>query len=404
MNQHDVQVGIDVGKDHQVCMQRPDGELKQWTMEHRHNGFERFQKRILEAADGDWSRVIIGLEGHNGMLLPLDRTMKQWGCTVVNVDARKLASFRTMYGAECKTDAEDAKLIVHLLCQGSELFQDGKRPYVVLDRTRPALRKLRKISRHQNSLIEEKTRHINRLKQTLREFCPELLDAGKVKNIRFIRVLNKYPNPRGMKQVTEDGLRSIFGVGEITAEKYLEGFSQLEFDSALVDVYRGIIEDLTELILTLYERIEALDEQLEKLSTTIRSVRILRSLPGAGIKTASRLAGEIQNIERFDSHNPLAAYLGVACVDNQSGDHDQAKPIFPFNSIGKAAMMELASNMIRFDDESRRYHEKKKSEGKKPLDAMRRVARQIVKIIYRLLDEQRDYVPYQEVKEEKKAA
>jgi methanogenic corrinoid protein MtbC1 len=67
-------------------------------------------------------------------------------------------------------------------------------------------------------------------------------------------------------------------------------------------------------------------------------------------------------------------------------------------------MMELASNMIRFDEESRRYHEKKKAEGKKPLDAMRRVARQIVKIIYRLLDEERKYVPYSEMKEEPKAA
>lgn len=404
MSQHDVQVGIDVGKDHQVCMQTPDGKLKQWTMEHRHKEFARFRRRILEAADGDWSRIIVGLEGHNGMLLPLDRTMKQWGCTVVNVDARKLASFRTMYGAECKTDVEDAKLIVHLLAQGSQLFQDGKPPYVELNPVPPAMRKLRKASRHQHTLIEEKTRHVHRLKQTLREVCPELLEAGDVKNIRFIRVLNKYPSPRGLKRVTEGGLRTIFGVGETTAQKYLEGFSRLEFDSTLVDVYRGIIEDLTELILTLYERIKALDEDLDELAKTIRSVRILRSLPGAGIKIASRLAGEIQDIGRFHSHNQLAAYLGVACVDNQSGDRDQAKPIFPFNSIGKGAMMELASNMIRFDSESRRYHEKKKSEGKKPLDAMRRVARQIVKIIYRLLDEQRDYVPYHERKEAQKAA
>jgi len=404
MEEHDVLVGIDVGKQHQVCLMDSHGEIQQWTMTHRHDGFEDFQARLLDAADGDLSRVVVGLEGHNGLLLPMDRMMGEWDCTVVDVDARKLASFRTMFGADCKTDMEDARLIVHLLAQGDDLFQDGKRPYVTLDRTRPAMRKLRKISRHQNSLIEEKTRHIHRLKQTIREFCPELLDAGDVKNIRFIRVLNTYPNVRGMKRVTKQGLMDIYGIGTTTAERYLDGFSELTFDSSLLDVYQDLIENLTELILTLYEQIKTLDETLNELKETIRAVRILESLPGAGIKTASRLVGEIQSIDRFDSHNQLAAYLGVACVDNQSGTHDQAKPIFPFNSIGKGAMMELASNMIRFDKESRRYHEKKKSEGKKPLDAMRRVARQIVKIIYRLLDEERKYVPYHQVKQEQKTA
>lgn len=404
MDEHDVLVGIDVGKEHQVCLMDSAGEVQQWTMTHRHDGFEDFRSRLLDAAEGDLSRVVVGLEGHNGLLLPLDRMMGEWDCTVVDVDARKLASFRTMFGAECKTDMKDARLIVHRLAQGDDLFQEGKRPYMTLDRTDPAMRKLRKISRHQNSLIKEKTRHLNRLKQTIREFCPELLDAGDVKNIRFIRVLNKYPNPRGMKRVTQQGLMDIYGIGTTTAQKYLEGFAELEFDAALLEVYQDLIESLTELILTLYEQIEALDETLTELKETIQAVRILESLPGAGIKTASRLVGEIQSIERFDSHNQLAAYLGVACVDNQSGDHDQAQPIFPFNTIGKAAMMELASNMIRFDEESRRYHEKKKAEGKKPLDAMRRVARQIVKIIYRLLDEERKYVPYSEMKEEPKAA
>ena len=404
MKQYDVQVGIDVGNEHQVCLMDSHGELHQWTMAHRHDDFDEFRSRLIECSDDDLSRVIVGLEGHNGMLLPLDRMMEEWDCTVVNVDARKLASFRTMFGAECKTDMEDARLIVHLLAQGDTLFRDGKRPYVELNRTRPAKRKLRKISRHQKSLIKEKTRHLNRLKQTIREFCPELLDAGDVKNIRFIRVLNKYPSPRGLRRVTEDGLRGIFGVGTKTAEKYLEGFSKLSFDSTLVDVYQDIIKSLTDLILTLYEQIESLDEMLEDLAVEIQEVQIIQSLPGAGIKTASRLVGEIQNIDRFDSHNQLAAYLGVACVDNQSGDHDQAKPIFPFNSIGKAAMMELASNMIRFDSESRRYHEKKKAEGKKPLDAMRRVARQAVKIIFRLLVERREYLPYHQVKEVKEAA
>ncbi len=404
MEEHDVLVGIDVGKKHQVCLIGPHGEIEQWSMAHRHADFERFRDRLMEATDGDLSRVIVGLEGHNGMLLPLDRMMNGWECTVVDVDARKLASFRTMFGAECKTDMEDARLIVHLLAQGDELFRDGKLPYVTLNRTSPAMRKLRKISRHQQTLIEEKTRHLNRLKQTIREFCPELLDVDDVKNIRFIRALNKYPNPRGMKRVTKQGLLDVYGIGAKTAEQYLEGFDQLEFDPDLLDVYRELIENYTDLILELYEQIEALDENLEELKEEVEAVRILQSLPGAGIKTASRLVGEIQTIERFDSHNQLAAYLGVACVDNQSGEHDQAKPVFPNNTVGKAAMMELASNMIRFDSESKKYHEKKKAEGKKPLDAMRRVARQIVKIIYRLLVERREYVPYQQVEEDKKAA
>jgi len=68
-----------------------------------------------------------------------------------------------------------------------------------------------------------------------------------------------------------------------------------------------------------------------------------------------------------------------------------AKAVFKANKICKAAMIELAGCTIRSVSESRRYYTKKKKEGKKHNHALRCLARQMTKVIFKLLIEDRDY-------------
>jgi len=397
MQDVDVYVGIDVGRaTHQVSMEDEEGTTHEWTMTHRHESFETLKDHLAEATDGDLTTIVVGVEGQNGHLMPLDRYLVEWGCEVRNVDARKLRSFRDTFGVPCKTDVEDARLLVHLLKQGTQLYKDGKPPYHRVQLAGMNRRKLKKWSRYQKTLIEEKTRMINRLTQRIHEVCPELLDVANLKGTRMLRMLKTYPDVRGLKQVTPDGLESIQQIGPKTAEQFHQALQDLEYDSAMVDVYTPMIEQMATRILELRQQIQQLDERIEKLSESIEAIGYLESIKGCATKTASRLLGEIGRVEWFDSHNELAAYLGVACVDHQSGDQDGAKPVYPSNTLGKECMMNLAGKMIQHDPESRRYYDKKRDEGKRHFDALRRVARQLVKIIYRMLAEQREYVPYSE--------
>jgi len=147
----------------------------------------------------------------------------------------------------------------------------------------------------------------------------------------------------------------------------------------MVKVYETMIKHTATRILELQQQIKQLDKKLEALGENIEDVQYLISLPGCGVKLASRLIGEIQSIFHFESHNQLAVYLGIACVDQQSGKTDYAKPVFPANSVGKHAIMCLANLMVRNDSESKKYYQKKRAEGNDHSDALRRTARQIVK-------------------------
>lgn len=404
MSESRTYVGIDVGMGaHQVCLQTANGDGEEWSMKHRHQAFWALQSRLVKATCGRLERVVVGVEGHNGHLCPLDQYLLQWGCEVKNVDARKLKAFRETFGVPCKTDVKDAQLMVHLL-QQPQLLKQGKTPYHTVHRVSADRRKLKKWARYQKSLIEEKTRLLNRLTKWVHEVSPELLDVGKLKGTRMLRLLKRYPNVRGLKRVTLKGLQRIKQIGPKTARQYHGALQDLEFDAQMVEVYTPMIEQTASRILQLQRQIDELENKLKGLAESVEEVGYLMSIDGCGLKLASRLMGEIGRVEWFDSHNELAAYLGVACVDHQSGDVDAARPIYPANSLGKESMMQLASLMIHRDAESRNHYDKKRAEGKNHNDAVRRVARQLVKILYRMLMEKREYVPYDQYQKEGMAA
>jgi transposase len=65
-------------------------------------------------------------------------------------------------------------------------------------------------------------------------------------------------------------------------------------------------------------------------------------------KLASRLIGEIGDINRFPSEKHLAIYCGIACVDNNSGKVTKAKAVYKANKICKQTLITMAGCSIRF--------------------------------------------------------
>ncbi|MBT9175700.1 MAG: hypothetical protein DDT22_01384 [candidate division WS2 bacterium] len=61
-------------------------------------------------------------------------------------------------------------------------------------------------------------------------------------------------------------------------------------------------------------------------------------------------------------------------------------------------MITIAGCTIRQVAESRAYYEKKRAEGKEYNHALRCLARQLIKVIFRMLKEGRDYVEKEEIK------
>ena len=114
-------------------------------------------------------------------------------------------------------------------------------------------------------------------------------------------------------------------------------------------------------------------------------------------KLASRFIGEIGNIHRFPSEKQLAIYCGIACVNNDSGKVTKAKAAYKANKICKQTLIIMAGCSIRSISQCRAYYLKKRAEGKSHNHTLRCLARQLIKVIYRMLTEDREYIVRKEL-------
>lgn len=141
-----------------------------------------------------------------------------------------------------------------------------------------------------------------------------------------------------------------------------------------------------------------LDGKLEELGEQSLEVKRLISMSGVGTKLSSRFVGEIGDINRFEKEDQLAVYCGVACIDDDSGKSKKTRVVYKANRICKATMIEIAGCTIRYVPESKAYYEKKRAEGKKHNHALRCLARQLIKVVFKMLKEDRDYIIKEKVK------
>jgi len=145
-------------------------------------------------------------------------------------------------------------------------------------------------------------------------------------------------------------------------------------------------------VLELLDQIKTYEKKLESLCLKSAMAKRLSSLPGFGPKCTARLTGEIRTIRRFDSESALAVYLGVACLDDHSGTTlKRGKPARHVNKLTQVTMLIATDRHRHFCLESQTYYQKKRSEGKTHNQALRALARHLIRVIYRMLTHNRDY-------------
>ena len=283
------------------------------------------------------------------------------------------------------------KLKDHINSQREKVF-------IKIEKPSPVTESLKLLSRHQQTLIDEKVRLTNRLRKKLLEVCPEILKLAKLKNKRLIAILTKYPDFSKYKRITLCSLLKIRGIGKRQAPFLLKRLNNIEYMPGLTDIYKTIILSYAKRILELQKEIKDIDKNLDEIGEKDKEVKHLKTLPGVATKLASRLIGEIGDINRFPSEKQLAIYSGIACVDNNSGKVTKAKAVYKANKICKQTLITMAGGSIRLSLQCKAYYLKKRAEGKSHNHTLRCLARQLIKVIYKMLTEDRDYMVRKELR------
>jgi len=385
-------VGVDVGcRSHRVGIALPDGSiLEEFDISHSDAGFQEFFHRVEEHRERMALPVAVAMEGYNGYARPLDRLVKDKGYRLYNVNNLKLARFKEVFPGAAKTDPIDTRKILELfqLKDQLPLAKDVIQEVV----SAPAVNeKLKRLSRRRRHLVTEKMRVLNRMQADLQAVCPELLAAtNDADNLWFLRLLTFRDDLQQLARLRRSTILQIPGVGQKYARLIRDWQAKAQFSGEVEYVGPMIIQDAKR-ILELRVHIHTLDEAMADLAEQSKIARRLATIPGFGKTSIAELAGEIGTMERFTSEASLALYLGMCPLTRQSGQMCTARIPRQVNTRCKAAMMTTVARHIGCVPQSRAYYDRKRAEGKAHNQAIRSLGRHLVRVIWAMLRDGRDY-------------
>lgn len=390
--QHSLQVGIDVGsRSHSVAIGNGMGSVThEFEISHNAQGFAKLFRVIEQETQEGHTEVHIAMEGYNGWARPLDGLIQQRGYRLYNVNNVKLSRFKEIFPGAAKTDQIDARKILELFSLKTYLPAAKQ----VLQEIQPAEavnEKLKKLTRRRKQLISEKVGIQSRLFAELQASAPELLAiTAKIDNLRFLRFLTFRKDLRELARVHQSTILKINHIGPKFLERIQRWQKEASFDDSLDYTAEMIYEDALRL-LELMDKIKTLEHKAAELLPLSSIARVIETIPGFATISASELAGEIGTINRFESEASLALYLGMTTLDNSSGKHKGSKRSMATNRHAKSAMTTATMKHAQHTEESKKYVQKKISEGKRYQQAIRSLGRHLVRVIWKMILEDRSY-------------
>ena len=249
------------------------------------------------------------------------------GCDVYEVNTLLTKTWRRIYSiSNSKTDFGDAKVI--------SLFADNAN--------------LQKVSLETVKLKEKLTARKLAVKQRVEIICS-------------IKMLF---STRGLELPFND----------LTTLKAAKWFSNQE--DIIVKNFANILNTLNLSIKSLEKEIEVhLPEKAQKLTQL------------KGIKTITAATIYTETKGKLISAKALASYAGVAPIENSSGKTLRHRNNRTGNRILNSAFYKLSLHQFRWDEKGKAYYEKKLQEGKSPRHARKCLSRQLVNIVFKILND-----------------
>ena len=352
-------------------------------------------KSFLKWVQGEGD-VIVAIEGSNGWSKPIEKTLREAGVIFYSFKPSDTNTFRKAVLGQNKNNAKDAESVARY---AMALEAQGK-----LDQYRrvwfPDM-ELQLLTRRHKNLTEQLTAEVNRLWKLLRYASADLYlalggknpevqsNARVLKNQGILKLLSSTPDVGQWKRLSDEQILEAMGGKDYKGRRALVEQLRKVMDSfqpaseAMALLLRTSAEDIQRF----KEELHSIEGMLEKLTAKNAGVQELRQMRGIATNTASRMIAEIIDIRRFAREDSLACYSGLGMQEHSTGQTTNMISLELFNHRLKHAFMTAAKNVVRFDPDSHiaGYHRNLVKKGMSPLEATKRVARALVRVIYRRL-------------------
>jgi transposase len=283
-------------------------------------GFTRLSELLAEHGGERFSPVDVALETDRGLLVA---ALRAAGHRVFAINPKAVDRYRDRYAVSgAKSDAADALVLAHLLRTDA----DRHRPLPTDTEQAAAIGVLARA--HQDA-VWARTRDVNRLRSSLREFYPAAIAAfgGVLTTHLALRVLSLAPTPTAAAELTEAQLRAALlglpgGVPASRVRHILTVFAapQLHQPPAVEQAMGVAVLALVRTLEADRAAVKDLEDALAARFDQHPDAKILRSLPGLGPILGARVLGEFgDDPTRFLDAASRRNYAGTAPLTRASG-------------------------------------------------------------------------------------
>jgi transposase len=308
------------------------GEL---TVRARTPGFEQL---LAWARDLDEQRLFAVEDGRH-VSGHLERHLIARGERSVRVPPRMMGESRRTDRVWGKSDPVDATAVARAALRHPDL------PIATLAGPE---REIGLLAAHRESLVNERTDRICKLRWLLHDIDPDLAPPS--------RTLNRFR--------TLDNLR-----GELEAME----------PSVPVRICCELLARCREITV----RANELEKEITSLVRT--HAPALLGIPGCAALTAAKIVAETAQVDRFPTEGHFARYAGTAPIPASSGARHRQR----FNRRGNrqlnAAVHRIAVTQLRVHDPAKDYVRRKRAEGKTKTEAIRALKRHITRVVFKTM-------------------
>ena len=400
-------VGIDVSSKNNVTyLMKPDGSKhSSFSVQNNLGGAKLMSEKIVSALEAmQLSDVVIGLEATSiygdGLVCALreDGRLGHYQRKIHVLNPKQVRKFKDSYPDLPKNDWVDAFVIAdHLRFGriGKEVYMDDYR-----------YKSLQTLTRARFDVVQSLTREKQHFANYLFLKCSGMAQSKDIANssATTIALMERFETVDELAYADLDGLaafiaksgRGRFADPETTAKAV---------QAAARGSYRlpkTVNDSVNQAMSVAIATMRALDGQIKVLDKAIEQQfqiipNTLTSIPGIGKVYSAGIIAEIGDVHRFNSQASVAKYAGLVWTQHQSGDFEaqHTKLIKSGNRYLRYYLLEAANSVRRCDSEFRRYYDLKFKEVNRfqHKRALALTARKLVRLVYRLLMDNRLYIP-----------
>jgi len=373
-------VGDDWAEDHHdVHLMNEAGErLAARRLPEGVEGVTALHELVAEHASGP-HEVIVGIETDRG---PWVMALLAAGYRVYAVNPRSASRYRDRHHVGgAKSDAGDAKLL-------ADLVRTDRHNHREVAGDSDGAAAVRILARAHQQLIWDRTRQTNRLRNALREYFPEALQAfPSLGHGDALGVLAIAPGPREAARLRPSQIRAALRRGgrlrnvERRAAEIREAFSaeQLEVPAVVSDAFAATTRAAVGQIEAINRQIAELEAELEPSFEQHPDAEIYRSMPGLGVVLGARVLGEFgDDPERYESAKSRRNYAGTSPLTVASGRKRTVKARFIRNRRLSDAAGQWAMSSLKASPGCRDFYDRRRAAGDLHHQALRVLGNRLV--------------------------